>query len=246
MAYSELYSEVSVIGRGNFGIVYSGTVYLVHSKKNRQPYVAKKILLAGLSSDQVEAANKEVTVLKKLVHPHVVSYIESFIEPDYLIIVMEHCDSGDLSSLISSTRSNGQQISEDTILAVLLQSAEALDYIHASRILHRDIKSSNIFLTADGDVKLGDFGIARVLEHSTSLAMTTVGTPYYMSPEVCESLPYNSKSDVWSLGIVAYELCALGYPFVSESLLGLIVKISGDVPAPLPVSYSRELRDLIK
>jgi len=100
-----------------------------------------------------------------------------------------------------------------------------LQYIHHKRILHRDIKTSNIFLTSNGTVKIGDFGISKVLENTLDQASTVVGTPYYMSPEVCENKPYTFKSDVWALGCVLYELCTLKHAFDANNLLGLIFKI---------------------
>mmetsp|Transcript_6453 Transcript_6453/g.11261 ORF Transcript_6453/g.11261 Transcript_6453/m.11261 type:complete len:532 (-) Transcript_6453:220-1815(-) len=240
MAYSDLYSEQRVIGRGNFG-----TVHLVQSRIDHQLYVAKKILLAGMSAEQLLATKREVAVLKKLNHPHIVQYIENFIEDEHLIIIMEYCDSGDISKKITTARDQRRPITEDVVLHWLLQASLALEFMHENRILHRDIKSSNIFLTSKNTVKLGDFGISRVLEHTNSVALTMVGTPYYMSPEVCASQPYDTKSDVWSLGCVAYELCNLNYPFISANLLGLIVKISNDEPNPLPSCYSKDLRNLI-
>lgn len=100
-----------------------------------------------------------------------------------------------------------------------------MQYIHHKRILHRDIKTSNIFLTSNGTVKIGDFGISKVLENTLDQASTVVGTPYYMSPEVCENKPYTFKSDVWALGCVLYELCTLKHAFDANNLLGLIFKI---------------------
>ena len=83
----------------------------------------------------------------------------------------------------------------------------ALSYIHANKILHRDIKSSNIYMTKSGIVKIGDFGISKKLESTDANVHSVVGTPYYMSPELCEQRPYTSKSDVWALGVLLYEMC---------------------------------------
>jgi NIMA (never in mitosis gene a)-related kinase len=113
-------------------------------------------------------------------------------------------------------------------------------------VLHRDIKCSNIFLTGNNTVKLGDFGISKVLENTNSAAMTVVGTPYYMSPEVCQNHPYTFKSDVWALGCVLYELCTLKHAFSADNLLGLVYKIVQDNYDPIPDIYSQDLKNLIK
>lgn len=101
---------------------------------------------------------------------------------------------------LKRNKAKKENFTEDEILNWFIQIAIALEYIHGRKVIHRDIKTSNIFLTGNGTVKLGDFGISRVLENTNEAAMTVVGTPYYMSPEVCESKPYTFKSDVWALG----------------------------------------------
>lgn len=102
-----------------------------------------------------------------------------------------------------------------------------------------------MFLTGSKTIKVGDFGISKVLESTTQVAMTVVGTPYYMAPESCQSEPYTSKSDVWALGVILYELCTLKQPFQADNLLGLVFKIVQDEPSPIPDSYSSELQALV-
>ena len=111
-----------------------------------------------------------------------------------------------MPTILKRNKSKKEHFTEDEILNWFIQIAISLEYIHGRKVIHRDIKTSNIFLTGNGTVKLGDFGISRVLENTNEAAMTVVGTPYYMSPEVCESKPYTFKSDVWALGCVLYEL----------------------------------------
>ena len=130
-------------------------------------------------------------------------------------------------------------------LFVSAQVVLALAYLHRNRILHRDVKPTNIFLTKRGLVKLGDLGLAKKVELSASSVQTPAGTPLYTSPEVCHNERYGSQSDVWSLGVSIYEAAALRAPFEAESLASLVMKICHSQPDPLPAGYSRELRLLI-
>ena len=121
-----------------------------------------------------------------------------------------------------------------------------MKYVHDRKILHRDLKTQNIFLTASGDIKIGDFGIARVLQDTYDCAKTAIGTPYYLSPEICQEKPYNQKSDIWSLGCILYELVTLKHAFDANSMKGLVLKIlRGSYPS-IPSTYSNDLRDLIQ
>ncbi|EOD15780.1 hypothetical protein EMIHUDRAFT_459269 [Emiliania huxleyi CCMP1516] len=124
----------------------------------------------------------------------------------------------------------------------------ALRYVHSKRILHRDLKTQNIFIAHHNGralIKLGDFGIAKVMEGSMAAASTVIGTPYYMSPEVCQNQPYSFKSDVWALGCILYEMCALQQAWNGSNLLGLVYKIVQQKYPPLPESYSPRLRELV-
>ncbi|NWI25575.1 NEK5 kinase, partial [Sula dactylatra] len=135
------------------------------------------------------------------------------------------------------------------ILSWFVQISLGLKYIHDKKILHRDVKAQNIFLSNNGKVaKLGDFGTARQLNSTMEFAHTCVGTPYYLSPEICENRPYNNKTDIWSLGCVLYELCALKHPvsiFEGNSLHQLVLKICRGYFHPVSPNYSYDLRILI-
>lgn len=155
---------------------------------------------------------------------------------------MDYCGGGDLHTLI--TKRNGVLFPEDRILDWFVQLCLAVKYIHDRRILHRDIKSQNIFLTDEGRVRLGDFGIAKVMNSTSDLARTCIGTPYYLSPEMCENKPYNNKSDIWALGCVLYEMTTLKHAFEASNMKALILKIIKGVYQPIPPRYSRDLRML--
>ncbi|XP_021382275.2 serine/threonine-protein kinase Nek3 [Lonchura striata] len=234
----EGYNVLKVLGEGSFG-----RALLVHHRISDQKYVMKEIRLP-MSSSGVENSRKEAVLLAKMKHPNIVAFKESFEADGHLYIVMEYCDDGDLMQKIKHQGRN--LFPEDTILHWFVQMCLAVKHIHDKRVLHRDIKSKNVFLTQSGKVKLGDFGSARLLAHPMSYACTYVGTPYYVPPEIWESLPYNNKSDIWSLGCILYELCTLKHPFQANSWKQLILKICKGSYDPLPSHYSYELHYLIK
>lgn len=120
-----------------------------------------------------------------------------------------------------------------------------IQYLHANRILHRDIKTINMFLARDDKIKIGDLGVARELNQTANMAHTIVGTPYYLSPELCEEKPYNNKSDIWSLGCVLYELCTLRHPFEAANQGALALKILRGHFNPIPSTYSRSLKEMV-
>uniref|UniRef100_A0A8D2PIW8 non-specific serine/threonine protein kinase n=1 Tax=Zosterops lateralis melanops TaxID=1220523 RepID=A0A8D2PIW8_ZOSLA len=232
------YNVLKVLGEGSFG-----RAVLVHHRISDQKYVMKEIRLP-MSSSGVENSRKEAVLLAKMKHPNIVAFKESFEADGHLYIVMEYCDDGDLMQKIK--HQGGNLFPEDTILQWFVQMCLAVKHIHDKRVLHRDIKSKNVFLTRSGKIKLGDFGSARLLAHPMSYACTYVGTPYYVPPEIWESQPYNNKSDIWSLGCILYELCTLKHPFQANSWKHLILKICNGSYDPLPSHYSYELRYLIK
>nr|XP_019607733.1 PREDICTED: serine/threonine-protein kinase Nek5 isoform X2 [Rhinolophus sinicus] len=204
------YDVIKVIGEGAFG-----KAYLAKGKSDSKHCVIKEINFAKMPIQEKEASKKEVILLAKMKHPNIVTFFSSFQEHNRLFIVMEYCDGGDLMKRIN--RQRGVLFSEDQVLSWFVQISLGLKHIHDRKILHRDIKTQNIFLSKNGMVaKLGDFGIAKVLNNSMELARTCVGTPYYLSPEICQNKPYNNKTDIWSLGCVLYELCTLKHPVIQE------------------------------
>ncbi|XP_053755897.1 serine/threonine-protein kinase Nek5 isoform X2 [Panthera pardus] len=233
------YDVIKAIGEGAFG-----KAFLAKRTSDSKHCVIKEIDFAKMPTQEKEASTKEVVLLAKMKHPNIVTFFSSFQENNRLFIVMEYCDGGDLMKRIH--RQRGVLFSEDQILSWFVQISLGLKYIHDRKILHRDIKAQNIFLSKNGMVaKLGDFGIARVLNNSMELARTCIGTPYYLSPEICQNKPYNNKTDIWSLGCVLYELCTLKHPFEGNNLHQLVLKICQAHFAPISPRFSHDLQALI-
>ncbi|XP_027454979.1 serine/threonine-protein kinase Nek1 isoform X5 [Zalophus californianus] len=234
----EKYVRLQKIGEGSFG-----KAILVKSTEDGRQYVIKEINISRMSNKEREESRREVAVLANMKHPNIVQYRESFEENGSLYIVMDYCEGGDLFKRINAQK--GILFQEDQILDWFVQICLALKHVHDRKILHRDIKSQNIFLTKDGTIQLGDFGIARVLNSTVELARTCIGTPYYLSPEICENKPYNNKSDIWALGCVLYEMCTLKHAFEAGNMKNLVLKIiSGSFP-PVSLHYSYDLRNLL-
>ncbi|KAM6180393.1 serine/threonine-protein kinase Nek5 [Erethizon dorsatum] len=233
------FDVIKVIGEGAFG-----KAYLAKGKSDSKHCVIKEISFAKMPIHAKEASEKEVILLAKMKHPNIVAFFDSFQEGNRLFIVMEYCDGGDLMKRIH--RQRGVLFGEDQILGWFVQISLGLKYIHDRKILHRDIKAQNIFLSKNEMVaKLGDFGVARVLNNSMELARTCIGTPYYLSPEICQNQPYDHKTDIWSLGCVLYELCTLKHPFEGRNLHQLALRICQARVAPIPPGFSRDLRRLV-
>mmetsp|Transcript_11668 Transcript_11668/g.33575 ORF Transcript_11668/g.33575 Transcript_11668/m.33575 type:complete len:772 (-) Transcript_11668:2-2317(-) len=243
-SFSARYDKISVLGEGAYGVAY----LVAPKSSSRVRQVAKEIRVAHLSEKQKESALAESKVLQMMKHSNIVAHVDTFMEGPRLYIVMEYADGGDLATKIKERKDspNGEFVyfDETQIMFIFVQVALALQHIHSHNVLHRDLKPLNIFLTRQGIVKLGDFGIARVLDNSVG-AQTTIGTPHYLSPEICNNEPYGTRSDLWSLGVVTYELSALKVPFSGTSLPAVALQIIGADPSALPEWYSPQLSKIV-
>lgn len=238
------YRKIKYLGKGSYG-----AAILVELRADpSQKFVIKEIVIGHLKPAEQQAAKNEAEVLYKMKHSNITTYIESFVESSKLYIVMEHADGGDLSAAVQKRKTDGKHWTEEEVMRIFVQICLALQHVHNQNILHRDLKSQNIFLTLNGMVKLGDFGIAKVLDASDDQARTQIGTPYYLSPEICESKPYGRASDVWSLGVILYELLALEMPFQASSLPALVHRIVSAEPsyAKLEGRYSAAMLQLCR
>ncbi|EPY76917.1 hypothetical protein CB1_001347009 [Camelus ferus] len=187
-------------------------------------YVIKKLNLRNASSRERRAAEQEAQLLSQLKHPNIVTYKESWEGGDGLLyIVMGFCEGGDLYQKLKEQK--GRLLPESQVVEWFVQIAMALQYLHEKHILHRDLKTQNVFLTRTNIIKVGDLGIARVLENHCDMASTLIGTPYYMSPELFSNKPYNYKSDVWALGCCVYEMATLKHAFNAKDMNSLVYRI---------------------
>lgn len=167
----------------------------------------------------------EIRLLASVKHPNVVEYKESFFDENSqsLCLVMEYVDDGDLAHKITENCRKGTYFNARQIVAYTAQMVLGLKALHDSKICHRDLKCANIFLSSKGELKLGDFNVSKVLHRG--LLHTQTGTPYYASPEVWQDKPYDTKSDIWSLGCVLYEMITNRPPFKSNSMKELYKKV---------------------
>ena len=231
--------------KSRLGIGSYGTVYKVCKKNTSKIYVIKQIPLLGLTEKQITEYKSEAKLLSSIKSNYVVKYFDSFIENHNLNILMEYCAGGDLFQYIEKNKKKKIKLKEKTIWQIFIQMIIGLHSIHKNKILHRDLKSQNIFLTKNLDIKIGDLGVSKKLI-KTNFAKTFIGTPYYLSPEICMEKPYNDKSDIWAIGCILYELCTYNYPFNAKSQGALLLKILNNEPEKIDNNYySKDLQNMI-
>jgi len=234
----EKYEKIKNIGRGAYG-----TVYLCRRISDGCHFIIKQIPVEEMSKEERQAAMNEVDVLKRLTHPNIIAYLENFFEGRALMIVMEYAQGGTMFSFLEERE--GKLLDEDEIIRLFVQILLAIHHVHQRNILHRDLKTQNILLNKTRKiVKIGDFGISKILS-SKSKANTVVGTPCYISPELCEGKPYNQKSDIWALGCVLYELATLKKAFEATTLTALVMKIMKGNFIPISERYSEDFKKLV-
>ena len=229
------------LGKGAFG-----SVKIVKRKDDGITYAMKSVPISSLSQKERESALNEVRLLASLQHPNVIGYKEAFYEEldKTLNIVMEYADDGDISGKISNCLRRNQKFKETTIWSILIQILKGMKYLHSNKIIHRDLKSANLFLMKDGTVKIGDLNVSKLTEKG--MARTQIGTPYYASPEIWNDQEYDVKTDIWSVGCIIYEMCQLRPPFTGNSLPELSSNIiKGEYP-PISNLYSKDLSNVIK
>uniref|UniRef100_A0A8D0BTY7 Serine/threonine-protein kinase Nek11 n=1 Tax=Salvator merianae TaxID=96440 RepID=A0A8D0BTY7_SALMN len=237
------YTVQKKLGRGSFG-----TVYLVSDKKAKEEEeslkVLKQISVGDLKPNETVEANLEAQLLARLDHPAIVKFYNSFVEGDSFCIITEYCEGQDLDFKIQEYKEAGKVFAESQIIEWFIQLLLGVSYMHERRVLHRDLKAKNIFLK-NNLLKIGDFGVSRLLMGSCDLATTFTGTPFYMSPEALQHQGYDTKSDIWSLGCILYEMCCLDHAFTGHNFLSIVLKIvEGETPS-LSHTYPSELNAVL-
>ncbi|KAH8662140.1 NIMA-like protein kinase [Xylariales sp. PMI_506] len=268
MTESDKYEVLEKIGHGSFGVIRK-----VRRKVDGMILCRKEISYLKMSQKEREQLHSEFQILSSLRHPNIVGYYhrEHLKLSQDLHLYMEYCGNGDLGRVIRDLTQKNKYADEAFVWSIFAQLVTALYRCHygvdppevgknvlglgtaakpkapegGMTILHRDLKPENVFLNEDNSVKLGDFGLSKIMQ-SHDFASTYVGTPFYMSPEICAAERYTLKSDIWSLGCIIYELCTREPPFNAKSHFQLVQKIKEGRIAPLPAIYSAELMAVIK
>ena len=232
---------LSKLGEGSFS-----TVYKVQRKKDGIIYALKRVKFAKLNEKEKANALNEIRILASINNKNIISYKEAFFDENdsSLDIVMEYADQGDLFQLITEHKKTKRHFTEEEIWNTLIQLLNGLKSLHELNILHRDLKSANVFLFNGGIVKLGDLNVSKITRKG--MGYTQTGTPYYASPEVWKDRPYDSKSDIWSLGCVIYEMCALNPPFRAQSMEDLFKKVIRGYYPDISNKYSKDLSEILK
>ena len=229
------------LGKGAFG-----SVTIVKRKEDQKIYAMKSVKIGRLSQKEKLNSFNEVRILASIDHKNIIGYKEAFFDDKSktLNIVMEYADGGDLNTKIKEIKQRKLFFDEKQIWSTLIQILQGLNYLHKSCIIHRDLKSANIFLTKEGVVKIGDLNVSKIL--TKKVTSTQTGTPYFASPEIWNDQPYDYKCDIWSVGCIIYEMASLHVPFRGVSMQNLYKNVLRGIYQQIPARYSDELKLIIK
>ena len=227
------------LGEGAFG-----SVCIVTNKTDKKIYAMKTVKMSKLDKKEQQNALNEIRILYSLNHKNIIGYKDAFYDETTrtLNIIMELADDGDIAGKIKQIKTKKLKFEENTIWKILIQLLQGLNYLHDNKIIHRDLKSANIFLMKNGLIKIGDLNVSKL---SNGMARTQTGTPYYAAPEIWVDKPYDNKVDIWSIGCIIYEMCALVPPFRGTSLVNLANNIRKGIYPPIPKFYSKDLSNII-
>ncbi|KAG9394939.1 Protein kinase domain [Carpediemonas membranifera] len=228
------------LGKGSYGAVYK-----VKRRSDSKVYAIKEVQLRNMSPRERQESLNEIRLLASVSSPNICRYYDSFFENDKLFIVMDYAPKGDLQQAIYERKKRRRLFDEAQVWSMFLQVALALKHLHGRKILHRDLKTANIFMMGESIVKLGDLGVSKLLKADDQLAKTSIGTPFYISPEIWRARSYNEKSDVWSLGICLYEMLTFRHPYEAHDLKGLANKVLYGRRQPIASHYSTDMTNVL-
>ena len=232
---------INKLGNGAYSEVFK-----VRRVEDNKIYALKRVKLKNLKEKEKYNSLNEIRILASIKSPFVISYKEAFFTDSdkSLNLVMEYADSGDLYRKIKHYKKYKLFFEEKDIWKIFIQITRGLKSLHNLNILHRDFKSANIFLFSTGEAKIGDLNVSKIM--NKGLGNTQTGTPYYASPEVWNNSPYDSKSDIWSLGCILYEMLTLNPPFNADDFEGLYKKVMAGKYNKINSRYSEDMNELLK
>ena len=230
----ENYIILEMIGEGAFGKVYKG-----QRKCTNQIVAIKKIIKKGKKEKELKNLRQEIDILHRLYHENIIQCLDSF-ETNTEFCLVTELATGQLYEIVQEDK----KLPENEIKNIALQLTSALFYLHSNNIIHRDIKPQNVLISASGIIKICDFGFARAIDNKTMIT-SIKGTPLYMAPELLKEYPYNKKADLWSLGVILYELYVGQPPFYTNSFNVLMNKIMKE-DIRYPESMSSDFKDFLR
>lgn len=235
MQHWERYQQIKTLGCGSYGTVHLCKDLDPSSEFFEDLVAIKTVSLAAITDQESKLAMSEVAILRNLNHPNVLKFIDCFIDDEQqLCCVTEYVDGGDLTGIIKSSKSKKRYLDPFIVVDIVRQVLEGLAYLHSQSVIHRDIKPANIYITVSGTVKIGDFGVSKLVSDVAPHAVTFIGTPFYVCPELCMGEKYSFGADIWALGVMTYELYCLKLPFFASNVLALVNIVSEG-------KYDREL-----
>ena len=234
------YKIIDRLGNGAYG-----TVYKILDTNDNKTYALKKIELDNEIEKNISIIENESNILKSVDNPNIIKFYDCFREKNSFYILMEFCEYKDLNSFINKYKKKNELIPESVIRSIFRELCNGLKEIHSKNIIHRDLKPENIFISDDYLIKIGDFGISKILD-GTSYATTKAGTLLYMAPEIIRGIKYTNKIDIWSLGCILYEICTLKRCFDANNILNLAKKIISGVHGKIDLNfYNDSLQNII-
>ena len=229
------YQVLHLIGEGCFGKVFKG-----RRKYTGEAVAMKFITTRGKTEKDLKNLRQEIAILKTLDHENIIRLIDAFETSSDFVVVTEFAH-GELFEIFQDDK----QLPETEIRTIAKQLIQALFYLHSNRVIHRDMKPQNILIGSNNVIKLCDFGFARAMSNKTMVLNSVKGTPLYMAPELVQEQPYNHTADLWSLGVILYELFVGTPPFYTNSLYSLINLIIND-SVKYPSGMSGEFKSFIQ